>query len=192
MMFETPEKVILITGNLDATDKLINAINQDSGIELFEHWRLPLSSSQTIDPYNTVFLFAGDLGDAAEIPTLAKQIPTLLITLDGQGQLSLNDFVQQGFVGCLDLKDISSLKSVLKQCLLHFEAQGLLKKELQDVQSRLEDRKQIERAKGILMSTHQYNESEAYVFLRKLSMDRAQRMGDVAKQILSELPLASK
>jgi AmiR/NasT family two-component response regulator len=54
---------------------------------------------------------------------------------------------------------------------------------------KLEERKVVERAKGILMETRGLNEQEAYRFLQKTSQDRNTPMIDLAKKILLAAPL---
>lgn len=57
------------------------------------------------------------------------------------------------------------------------------------LQLKLEERKVVERAKGILMETRGLNEQEAYRFLQKTSQDRNTPMIDLAKKILLAAPL---
>ncbi|NIP81103.1 MAG: response regulator [Gemmatimonadetes bacterium] len=54
---------------------------------------------------------------------------------------------------------------------------------------KLEERKVVERAKGILMETRGFSEQEAYRFLQKTSQDRNTPMVDLAKKILLAAPL---
>lgn len=58
-----------------------------------------------------------------------------------------------------------------------------------ELESKLEERKLIERAKGILMETRGLSEREAYRFLQKTSQDRNTPMVDLARKILLAAPL---
>ncbi len=49
---------------------------------------------------------------------------------------------------------------------------------------RLADRKQIERAKGIVMKHRRIGENEAFALLRKQAMDRNLPLGQVAEQMI--------
>ena len=60
------------------------------------------------------------------------------------------------------------------------------------LQAKLEERKMVERAKGILMETRGLSEQEAYRFLQKTSQDRNTPMVDLAKKILLAAPLLKK
>ncbi len=64
--------------------------------------------------------------------------------------------------------------------LAHLEAQ------VDDMKTALEDRKIIERAKGILMASESIGEGEAFGVLRSRSQDNREKMVDVARRILDE------
>lgn len=57
--------------------------------------------------------------------------------------------------------------------------------ELSAVRTALEERKMIERAKGVLMMHQGLDEESAYRFLRRKAMDHNQRMVDVAQSVLA-------
>jgi response regulator NasT len=57
---------------------------------------------------------------------------------------------------------------------------------------KLEERKIIERAKGLLMDTRKLSEREAYRFLQKTSQDKNTPMVDLARKILLAAPLLQK
>lgn len=56
--------------------------------------------------------------------------------------------------------------------------------ELAQSRAELEDRKLIERAKGLLMQQRNLTEPDAYRTLQKLAMDRKRRLADVARNVL--------
>jgi two-component system, response regulator PdtaR len=60
------------------------------------------------------------------------------------------------------------------------------------LETKLEERKILERAKGILMESRQMSEQEAYRFLQKTSQDKNTPMIDLAKKILLAAPLLQK
>jgi two-component system, response regulator PdtaR len=57
---------------------------------------------------------------------------------------------------------------------------------------KLEERKVIERAKGLLMETRRLSERDAYRFLQKTSQDKNTPMVELAKKILLAAPLLQK
>src|ERR1700681_919651 len=62
------------------------------------------------------------------------------------------------------------LKPILDLCISRFNAFAKLQDELDRTKSALEDRKVIDRAKGILMKLKGLTEDEAYVLLRSTAM----------------------
>jgi AmiR/NasT family two-component response regulator len=57
---------------------------------------------------------------------------------------------------------------------------------------KLEERKLVERAKGLLMDSRGLSEKEAYRFLQKTSQDKNTPMVDLARKILLAAPLLQK
>ena len=76
------------------------------------------------------------------------------------------------------------LQPILEVAVARFEQERALRDELRDAQQRLEDRKIVERAKGILMKQKNLDEEEAYKLLRKLAMDRNRKLLDIARQLI--------
>ncbi len=56
--------------------------------------------------------------------------------------------------------------------------------EIDALGEQLENRKVVERAKGVLMDQHQMSEQEAFTFVQRQAMKNRRRMRDVADQIL--------
>ena len=77
------------------------------------------------------------------------------------------------------------LKPILDLCISRFNAFSRLQDELDRAKSALEDRKIIERAKGILMKLKGLTEDEAYVLLRSTAMREKKKIGEIAQSILT-------
>ncbi|KMT64094.1 ANTAR domain-containing response regulator [Catenovulum maritimum] len=69
--------------------------------------------------------------------------------------------------------------------IARFKEVESLKSELTETKRKLEGRKWIDKAKGLLMSNKGINEDQAYQALRKMAMDRSQRIDEVAKNVIS-------
>jgi AmiR/NasT family two-component response regulator len=61
----------------------------------------------------------------------------------------------------------------------------VLREQLSEAQMQLAERKLVDRAKGLLMQEVGLSEDQAHRHLRKLAMDRGQRLGEVAERILA-------
>ena len=68
--------------------------------------------------------------------------------------------------------------------LIGAETLASILRELEEVKSRLEERKLVDRAKGILMKQRGTGEDEAFALLRSLSMQRGIRLGEAARQVI--------
>lgn len=77
------------------------------------------------------------------------------------------------------------VKPVLEIAKLRFEKEQSLRSELAKTKSQLEERKTIERAKGIIMKSRGLGEDEAYKALRKLAMNKNQKLIEVAEDVVS-------
>jgi response regulator NasT len=81
------------------------------------------------------------------------------------------------------------LKSVLEVAIARFQDHQKLREELEDYKSRLQDRKDVDKAKGILMQHRQLSEEEAYQLLRKMAMDRNMKIGEAARNFIAAMAL---
>ena len=77
------------------------------------------------------------------------------------------------------------VKNILDLCISRFNAFAKLQDELDRTKSALEDRKVIDRAKGILMKVKGLTEEEAYVLLRSTAMREKKKIGEIAQSILT-------
>jgi two-component system, response regulator / RNA-binding antiterminator len=77
------------------------------------------------------------------------------------------------------------MKSILDLCVSRFNAFAKLQDELDRTKMALEERKVIDRAKGILMKLKGLTEEEAYVLLRSTAMREKKKIGEIAQSILT-------
>lgn len=77
------------------------------------------------------------------------------------------------------------LGPILDAAVARFHAFQSLRNDLRETREKLEERKQIDRAKGILMRHKQVSEDQAYHALRKLAMDRNIRIGEAACNVIA-------
>ena len=111
--------------------------------------------------------------------------PMILFTRDSQ-EASIDAAVKAGasayVVDCNDPERLSSLIGVAKA---RFDEQQRMKNELKQTKNALNDRKSVEKAKGIIMKTKNLSEDQAYNAIRKLAMNHNKRIGEIAEQIIS-------
>src|SRR5262245_2110 len=77
------------------------------------------------------------------------------------------------------------VKSVLDTAVSRFNSFNKLRDELDRAKAALEERKVIERAKGVLMQERGLSEQDAYALLRKAAMNENRRLCDVAQSVIT-------
>jgi response regulator NasT len=81
------------------------------------------------------------------------------------------------------------VKNILDMAISRFNAYRRLKDELERTKQALEDRKVIERAKGILMKSKALTEEEAHALLRRTAMGESRRVAEVAQALVTAAKL---
>jgi two-component system, response regulator / RNA-binding antiterminator len=77
------------------------------------------------------------------------------------------------------------VKPILEMAISRFNAYSRMERELQEARSELENRKLIDRAKGILMKSRGMTESEAYGLLRKTAMNQNRKIAEIAQSLIT-------
>ena len=85
----------------------------------------------------------------------------------------------------VDGLSVERVRPIVEVALARFEQWQALRRELDQAQTNLAERKVIERAKGIVMKQRRCSEDEAYAMLRNLAMDRNQRLAQVAESVIT-------
>lgn len=83
------------------------------------------------------------------------------------------------------------VKPVLEAAIARFRMFQRMRTELAETKRALEERKVIDRAKGMIMKARGVEEDEAYAILRKAAMDQNKRMADVASALVTAAGLLS-
>ena len=81
------------------------------------------------------------------------------------------------------------IKSILDLCVFRFNAFAKLQDELDRTKMALEERKVIDRAKGILMKAKQLTEEQAYALMRKTAMNENKKIVEIAQSIITAAEL---
>ena len=77
------------------------------------------------------------------------------------------------------------VKPILDMAVSRFNAFSRLQRELADAKSALEERKVIERAKGILMKMRGLSEEQAFALLRQTAMNEKKKISDIAQSVVT-------
>jgi response regulator NasT len=77
------------------------------------------------------------------------------------------------------------ISPIIEMAIVRFEQYQEVRHELDRIRGRMDDQQDIDRAKQLLMQRRQLGEVEAFRLLRKTAMDRKQRIGDLARQLIA-------
>jgi response regulator NasT len=81
------------------------------------------------------------------------------------------------------------IKSILELTISRFKAFNQLRDELDRTKQQLEERKLVDRAKGILMKQRNVNEEDAYALMRKAAMNENLKLSDIAQSVITAAKL---
>jgi len=98
----------------------------------------------------------------------------------------INEAIQAGVSAyVVDTMNPQRVKPIVDAAMARFREFQALKTELESTKRELDSKKEVDRAKALLIKHQGLDEERAYKTLRKMAMDRGQRMEDVAKTVIS-------
>lgn len=120
--------------------------------------------------------------------------PRPVVMFVDQSDESMIEHAMQAGVSAyvIDGLNVKRVKPIVDVAIARFREFQALRDELKKTKDSLSERKLVERAKGLLMRERALSEEEAYAALRKLAMDRQQRLVDVAETLLAFADLLAK
>ena len=83
------------------------------------------------------------------------------------------------------------IKPIMDAAIARFNMVQRMRTELETTRRALEERKVIDRAKGLLMKARGIDEDAAYALLRRTAMDQGRRVADVAHALVTAAGLLS-
>lgn len=182
--------LILVADSLESTQPLLKVASK-SGYRILKLVESNDDASRYVSSLHPdVVIFVSDEIDRTVLQQMRvinekQATPMIVFTRDSQ-QFSIDAAIKAGasayIVDCYDPDRLGSLIGVAKA---RFDEQQHMKKELLQTKMALNERKSVEKAKGIIMKTKNVSEDEAYNAIRKLAMNRNKRMGEISEQIIS-------
>jgi response regulator NasT len=127
---------------------------------------------------------ARDALEHVVVATRDARRPIVMFTNDNDTS-HVKDAVAAG-VSAYIVAGLSSerIRPILDVAMARFQHEQALRQELADTKVELQDRKIIDRAKGMLMQRQGLNEQAAYDKLRKTAMDKSLKVVEVAQRML--------
>lgn len=124
---------------------------------------------------------------AAEIINRKKLAPVVLLTAFSQRELVERAAEAGALAYVVKPFTPSDLIPAIEVALSRYQQIEALEDEVSDLAERLETRKILDRAKGILNNTMGLPEPEAFRWIQKASMDRRLTMREVAETVIAQL-----
>jgi response regulator NasT len=123
----------------------------------------------------------------ADLDRLNQQFPLPVILFSGDGSSETIDKAIKAEVSAFILNGVDNhrIGGIIRVARARFKHQQALKQALEEARTQLEARKQIDRAKAILIKTQNFTENEAYHTLRKLAMDRNTTLCEIARNVIA-------
>ncbi len=114
----------------------------------------------------------------------AVQKPVAMF-VDQSSEQSMLDAIEAGVSAyVVDGLKQERVKAILDLAIMRFRAFEKLRLERDEALQALDERKSIDRAKGIVMRSRGVDEADAHKILRDAAMDQGRRMGQIAEAIV--------
>jgi two-component system, response regulator / RNA-binding antiterminator len=134
-----------------------------------------------------VDLAAPDRDYLEDLMSINQETPRPVALLIGEEDRPLMARAVRAGVSLYAVDGLSAklVRSIIDTVAGHFDRYRAVNEELEKSRAALNDRKRIERAKGLLMTHRDLSEEEAYKTLRRMAMDQNKRLVDVAEAVLN-------
>ena len=123
---------------------------------------------------------------AAEQIAAARIAPVVMLTAFSQPELV--ERARQAGAMAYVVKPFTKadLLPAISVAMARYDEVVALEREVADLRGRLETRKLVDRAKALLQSTHGMDESQAFRWIQRTSMDRRLTMREVAESVIEQ------
>ncbi|MES1986850.1 MAG: ANTAR domain-containing protein [Pseudomonadota bacterium] len=187
-------KVMIVDNDLERTRPLKQSL-LDTGYEVIAHLKDTVNLDDAcceLQPDIVIIDTDSPSRDTLEnicVMTMNDPRPIMMFTHDGdkeQIKLATQAGVCAYVVGSIPNE---RLQPVIDAAIARFEEFKNLRVALNEANTKLSERKLVERAKGLIMKQRKIDEDEAYNLLRSMAMQKHMRIGALSKQIIEAAEL---
>jgi two-component system, response regulator / RNA-binding antiterminator len=187
-------RVMIVDNDLKRTTPLKQSL-LDSGYEVIAHLKDTINLDAAcceLQPDIVIIDTDSPSRDTLEnicVMTMHEPRPIVMFTHDGNKE-KIKSATQAG-VSAYVVGNIPSerLTPVIDAAVARFEEFKQLRLELKDANTKLSERKLVERAKGLLMKQRGIDENEAYSLLRNMAMQKNVRLATLSEQLIEAAKL---
>jgi response regulator NasT len=187
-------KVMIVDSDLDRTRPLKQSL-LDTGYEVIAHLKDTVNLDDAcceLQPDIVIIDTDSPSRDTLEnicVMTMNDPRPIMMFTHDGdkeQIKLATQAGVCAYVVGSIPNE---RLQPVIDAAIARFEEFKNLRVALNEANTKLSERKLVERAKGLIMKQRKIDEDEAYNLLRSMAMQKHMRIASLSQQIIDAAEL---
>ncbi|MCB1352213.1 MAG: ANTAR domain-containing protein [Rhodobacteraceae bacterium] len=175
--------MMIIDGLQDTGDHDVTVIGDDTGLA---------RKLAAIDPDVVLIDLENPNRDVLEALTLASspQERPVAMFVDRSDEQVMRAAIEAG-VSAYVVAGLARerIRPVLTAAIARFHMVARLRSELDATKAALEERKTVDRAKGLLMKAKGIGEEEAYALLRRTAMDQGKKLAEIAAALITALEL---
>ncbi len=195
MSLETKQLSIMLVDELPERSEIIKKILEKAGHRIVARASSKADLTTLVNHYHPDIIIidmeSPDRDTLEHMRTISadRPRPIVMFTNDEDSQ-TIRRAVKAGVTAYIvDGLQPRRVMPILEIAIARFNEFQIIKLELEKTKNSLEERKLVERAKGILMKQSRYDEESAYKSMRKLAMDRNMKLSDLARSIIAAAEL---
>lgn len=188
--------VVVVEQNQERAFAIVDALKESGDVDVFVIGSVSGLSRQiaTHSPDIVLIDIDNPSRDMLEELTVASgpmERPVAMFVSGAAGELA-KAAVEAGVSAyVVDGLQAERIKPVIDTAIARFQVLRQMRTELAETRRALEERKVIDRAKGLLMKAKGVPEDEAYALLRKTAMNQNRRVAEVAEALVTASELLS-
>ncbi|WP_424931266.1 ANTAR domain-containing response regulator [Amaricoccus macauensis] len=171
--------MMIIDGLKDTGDHVVTVIGDDTGLA---------RKLAALDPDVVLIDLQNPSRDVLEALTLASgpsERPVAMF-VDRSDDQVMRAAIEAGVSAyVVDGLARERIRPVLTAAIARFHMVARLRSELDATKAALEERKTVDRAKGLLMKAKGIGEEEAYALLRRTAMDQGKKLSEIAAALIT-------
>jgi response regulator NasT len=191
---ESPLKIAVVEENPDRAEVLMAGLREVGHRDLIhiDQTKRLLQTIYATDPDVVVISLENPSRDTLEqLFQMSRAVKRpIAMFVDKSDRAAITAAIDAGvsayIVGGLQKERV---QSILDVCISRFNAMARMEAELEKTKNALEERKVIDRAKGILMQSKGLSEEDAYRLLRKAAMNEKKKIAEIAQSIVTAVDL---
>ena len=184
-----PNKVLVYAESYTARDIMCHALDTAGYTVVIPNTASPqlLATIETSQPDALVIQFdAHHTQQVSALETLQALQPIPIVVFGERGDvLTMEQLIRIDIAAYVSGNtELARVPEILQVACARFAHTRALHAELAETKAALASRKWVDQAKALLMEQRQLSEADAYNLIRKLAMDKGQKMEEMAKTII--------